>query len=150
MKKALSLLLCLIMILTSFCACASEDSELPNRSEDSEYDWSKDLEYEIKKAYAKEHGIISDESEFNIDDVPMAYFGRYSGYEAVLSTGLTSPIDLSVEAGGHLFHFGCSNIILLYKNGKFIEFQTAFKQGKITQEDIDKLYEVFITSKNSN
>ncbi len=141
MRKVLSLLLCLIMALTSFCSCASEDSESPN--------WSKDLEYEIKKAYAKEHGICSDESEFNIDDVPMAYFGRYSGYEAVLSTGLASAIDLSVEAGGHLFHFGCSNIILLYKDGEFIEFHTAFKSGKITQEDIDKLYEVFITSKNS-
>ena len=106
--------------------------------------WTKDLEYQIKKAYYRT--LCDDDANFDINEISMAYYGSYSGYEAVLNTGIGAAIVTPVEVGGHLFPFGTSNVILLYKNDTFIEFQVAFNEGEIKQEDIDRLYEIYMSA----
>ncbi len=142
MKKIIALVLSLLMLLLCFCSCASDNSQ-----EDDSWYWSEELEYEIKKGFYKESHSNFDESKFDPDKVHLDYFGTYNGYHAVLNTGIGSMVVTPREVGGHLFLFGTSNIILLYKDGEFIEFHTAFEEGKISQEDIDLLYERYEESK---
>ena len=123
------------MLLFSACS-RSSDTEL-----------SAELEYQIKKAL---HGTMHDASceneEADIKEISIQYYGSYGGYEAVLNTGLGASMVREIEAGGHLFKFGTSNVILLYRDGTFTEFQDVFKEGKITQKDLDRLYEVYTNS----
>lgn len=139
-KRIMLMFMFVVIGVICFVSCTSshsESNELPN--------WSEDLEYEIKKAYAETYFGYSDDDTLNSEDVVMTYYGTYSGYEAVQNTGLGSLVITPIEVGGHLFQFGTSNVILLYKDGKFVEFHIAFREGKITQDDINKLYEVYST-----
>lgn len=125
------------IILLSSCSVSSTENETIPK-------WSEKLEYEIKKAYY--NTLVYDDADFTVDAISMTYYGSYSGYEAVLNTGMGGAMVRPIEVGGHLFQFGSTNVILLYKDGTFVEFQDAFKDGKITQEDIDRLYEVYINT----
>lgn len=103
--------------------------------------WSEAKEYELKRAYnAYQYGV-----EFDPDSVLLTYFGTYGGYEAVRDVGLGGAIAWAPEIGGHVFAYGNSNGILLYKDGEFIELHIAFREGKITQAELDSLYEVYST-----
>lgn len=124
-----------IIFLSSCSVSLANDETIPK--------WSEELEYQVKKAY---YNSLCDDTNFAIDEINMTYYGSYSGYEAVLNTGIGASIINPIEVGGHLFQFGSSNVILLYKDDTFIEFQVAFKDGKITQADIDRLYEVYINA----
>ena len=124
-----------ILFLSSCSASLADDETIPK--------WSEELEYQVKKAY---YDSLYDDTNFTIDEINMTYYGSYSGYEAVLYTDIGAAIINPIEVGGHLFQFGSSNVILLYRDDTFIEFQVAFKDGKITQADIDRLYEVFINT----
>lgn len=131
------------------CSNASTNSNASTSSNDQTIEvrppqWTEDLEYQIKKAYYKT--LFTDDANFDINEISMAYYGSYSGYEAVLNTGIGAAMVTPVEVGGHLFNFGTTNVILLYKNDTFIEFQIAFDEGKITQEDIDRLYEIYMSA----
>lgn len=139
--KLKRIVLCFIVSVLSivyFSSCTASDFK-----NDQGIHWSAELEYEIKRTYAQKYLNISDESQFNISDVSMTYYGTYNGYEAVLNTGIGSAVITPLEVGGHLFKFSTSNIILMYKNGEFIEFDVAFREGKITQEDIDRLFTIY-------
>lgn len=140
MKHTQSIVLIILLIALVCCSACSNDVA----EEHSLPQWSEALEYEIKKAYAesRSHGSF-DEANFHIENVSMTYYGSYSGYEAVLNTGLGSAMITPIEVGGHVFRFGTTNIILLYRDGTFLGFDTAFQEGKITQEDIDRLYETY-------
>ena len=141
-------ILTIVLCSTCFCACASdgsindESSASDLSTDDRSQGLSKDLEYEIKQALAESRGGLSDEEEFNPDSVSMSYYGNYNGYEAVIC-GFGEAVITPVEVGGHLFKFGTSNVILLYKDGEFIRFDDAFRQEKISQENLDDLYEAF-------
>lgn len=105
--------------------------------------WSEELKYKIAKAYNKTFYDSSyDQEDFNVNDIPITYYGSYSGYEAVLYN-LGSPVITPIDVGGYLFNFGYSNVIMLYKDGSFIRFDDAYKQGKITLDDIKRLYEIY-------
>lgn len=77
------------------------------------------------------------------------YYGTYNGYEAILYKDATWQVLSEIEVGGHIFKLSTSNKILMYKDGIYLDFDIAFLLGKITQEDIDKLYEVYTNSKPS-
>ena len=130
----------LLLCLVGCSACSNDVAE-----EHSLPQWSEALEYEIKKAYAEKSALGSfDEATFRAETIYMTYYGSYSGYEAVWDPGLSSITNTPVEVGGHVFLFGGSHhIILLYRDGTFLGFDTAFREGKITQEDIDRLYETY-------
>lgn len=119
--------------LACFCACASSDSK-----DDELPEWSKELENEIIKA----HNEMKYGTADGFENSRMIYYGRYSGYEAVQSY-MGSSIYTPRTVGGHLFAFGGDNIILLYKDGEFIDFDIAYYEGKLSQEDADKLYKVY-------
>lgn len=132
-KRLLSILLLSLVGVLLFSACKTEET------------WPGELECRIKKAYDKTlHDETYDDADFKIEDVSMAYFGSYSGYEAVLYTGAGSAMIRPIEVGGHLFKFGTANVILLYKDGTFTDFHKVFQAGGITQEDLDRLYEAYI------
>lgn len=143
-KRIILYLITCVLSMLYFSSCTVSD--LKN---DQEIHWSVELEYEIKLSYAQKYLHISDESQFNISDVSMTYYGTYNGYEAVLNTGIGSTVITPKEVGGHLFKFSTSNIILMYRNGEFIEFDVAFKEGKITQEDIDRLFTIYSDKKRT-
>ncbi len=77
------------------------------------------------------------------------YYGTYNGYQAILYKDATWQVLSEIEVGGHIFKFSTSNKILMYKDGIYLDFDIAFLLGKITQEDIDKLYENYTNSKPS-
>lgn len=137
-KRILLVFISSVLCLTCLSACVASDSD-----NSGDPNLSAELEYEIKKAYTQSYWGFSDESRFDINEVSMEYYGTYSGYEAILNTGIGSAVITSIEVGGYLFNFSTSNIILMYKNGEFIEFNTAFHEGKITQEDIDRLFKIY-------
>lgn len=143
-KKISMYFLSAILCLTFLGSCSQTSGSNSSVQDGDVSQWSEELEYEIKQAYYST--MVTDASDFTIDRVSMLYYGSYSGYEAVINNGLGAAIVaivISIECGGHMFQFASSNVILLYKDGVFINFDDAFKEGKISQEDIDRLYEVF-------
>lgn len=143
-KRLVSLFLVITVCLACFCACASSDSkddklpEWSNSKDDELPKWSKELENEIYKARREMKYGTTD----GFENYRMIYYGRYSGYEAV-QCYMGSSIYTPRTVGGHLFAFGGDNIILLYKDGEFIDFDIAYYEGKLSQEDADKLYKVY-------
>ena len=133
MKRFLLIFFSLLVCFLILTACAEPSDGLPY--------WSEAKEYELKRAYnAYQYGV-----EFDPDSVLLTYFGTYGGYEAVRDVGLGGAIAWAPEIGGHVFAYGNSNGILLYKDGEFIELHIAFREGKITQAELDSLYEVYST-----
>lgn len=140
-------LACCLIVLSS-CSASSSDSFV---DENGIPHWSEKLEYKIKKAYAKaNYGDIWDDADFYIEDVRLDYYGSYSGYEAVLLTGPCYGMSCSITVGGHTFSFNPPCIILMYKDDTLTEFQEVFNEGKITQEDIDRLYELYMKPITNN
>ncbi len=139
---ALVVLIC-IAVLSSCAARKNEGNESDTTSNPytAFNDWSNELEQEIKRAYwLKGHANFDG---FDISEVPMYYFGTYSGYAAVRFLGFGDAVVLFQYAGGHEFFFSNSNGILMYKDGVFADLADVFNDGKISQEDVDRLYEKY-------
>lgn len=134
-KRPVLLLLVVCLCLACFCSCDINNEETTS--------WSNELEYEIKKAYAETYYGLTDEREFDPEDISLAYYGTYNGYHAIENVGLGSPVIVRKEVGGCTFLFGTSHIILMYKYGEFFDFDAAFRDGKISQKDIEELHKVY-------
>jgi len=139
-RKFLIIFILAIFCLTFLISCSQPSDSNSSVQNGNTPQWSKELEYEIKEAYYKQ---IVGGSDFSVGKVSLLYYGSYSGYEAVKNNGLGDAMVVVAECGGHTFRFGTSDMILMYKDGVFISFDDAFKEGKISQGDIDRLYEAF-------
>ena len=152
MRGIKAILLVLVIGAMLLCACAPGQTENSGSDSTSDpyvgfNDWTQELELEIKRAYWQ----LSDPdlTGFKAEEVPMYYFGTYSGYAAVLPDGLANDISLEKSIGGHLFKYGKSNVILMFKDGVFSDLEDVVHEGKITQDDVDRIYEKYLSTKGS-
>lgn len=150
MKIYRVLILLLVICAVSISSCA----EKPNESSEVDTtpdpyagfnDWSDEMEAEIKQAYWMMSHI--DLSGFKADELPMYYFGVYSGYAVVLPNGVANDVVIDKTVGGYEFKYGNSNIILMYKDGAFAYLEDVFAEGKITKDDLDLIYEKYMSTK---
>ena len=147
-KKTLALLL--VIGITFLCSCTARQSDSSEANTNTDRyagfnEWSGEMELEIKQAYWLTSNI--DLSGFKIAEVPMYYFGIYSGYSAVLPDGGANDVVIEKTVGGHEFKYGNANVILMYKDGAFSDLEEVFKNGMITQEDVDRIYEKYMSTK---
>ena len=150
MRNMSAILLVLMLAAALLCGCASNQTENSgNNTTADPYEnfsgWSGERELEIKRAYWLKSN--TDLNGFDTAEVPMYYFGEYSGYEAVMPDGPAGDISLTKTIGGHEFKYGNANVILLFKEGAFEDMEDAAKEGKITQDDVDRIYEKYMSTK---
>ena len=147
-NKTLALLLIIGITLLYSCTASQSYSSEADTNTDRYVgfnDWSGETELEIKQAYWLTSHI--DLSDFKIAEVPMYYFGVYSGYAAVLPNGVANDVVIEKTVGGHEFKYGNANVILMYKDGAFTDLEDTFKNGMITQEDVDRINEKYMSTK---
>lgn len=97
-------------------------------------------EAEIKQCWVSLY--VDPELEHTVDAVEITYYGIYNGYVALIIKDnywghLTAHSE--EEIAGVLFEYPTSNRIRLWKNGEFFEVAQVYKNGKITQTDVQNI-----------
>ena len=97
-------------------------------------------EAEIKQCWVSLY--VDPELEHTVDAVEITYYGTYNGYVALIIKDnywvhLTAHSE--EEIAGVLFEYPTSNCIQLWKNGEFFEVAQVYKNGKITQTDVQNI-----------
>ncbi|MDE6599078.1 MAG: hypothetical protein K2K34_03255 [Oscillospiraceae bacterium] len=108
---------------------------------------SADAEKKLIADYATFIGIDSDNNWISVED----YYGTYSGCEAVImyhGAGMTDD-EKEIIVAGYTFWFSSGSYdFRLHKDSSFIDINTAYDEGYLTDEDIDRIYQNYLNSSN--
>lgn len=89
--------------------------------------------------------------EVNADWISVEnYYGTYNGCEAVIMYGGVATCDIKyVTVAGYEFTLSSGSYdIMLHKNSSFIDINTAYDEGYLTDEDIYRIYQNYLDSSN--
>ncbi|MCL2088011.1 MAG: dockerin type I repeat-containing protein [Oscillospiraceae bacterium] len=69
------------------------------------------------------------------------YYGRYSGCEVIFMGGVVADdIERHIEIAEHMFRFGSSQSIHIYRDSTFMAIEDAYESGWITAEDVESIW----------
>lgn len=108
---------------------------------------SADAEEKLIADYAAFIGIDSDNNWISVED----YYGTYNGCEAVImyhGAGMTDD-EKEIIAAGYTFWFSSGSYdFKLHKDSSFIDINTAYDEGYLTDDDIGQIYQNYLDSSN--
>ena len=97
--------------------------------------------------YAAFIGIDSDNNWISVED----YYGTYNGCEAVImyhGAGMTDD-EKEIIVAGYTFWFSSGSYdFRIHKDSSFIDINTAYDEGYLTDEDIGQIYQNYLDSSN--
>lgn len=97
--------------------------------------------------YAEFIGMDSDNNWISVED----YYGTYNGCEAVImyhGAGMTDD-EKEIIVAGYTFWFSSGSYdFRLHKDSSFIDINTAYDEGFLTDEDIGQIYQNYLDSSN--
>lgn len=107
---------------------------------------SKELKSKIVNDFAEQYGYKDEYIEQQKKSVKIrAYYGTYSGCEAVLiqRSGGAADMIVNVDAAGFRFSFPDTSItIYLYKDSQFLRIDEAYEAGWITAENVADIWNI--------
>ena len=108
---------------------------------------SADAEEKLIADYAAFIGINSDNNWISMED----FYGTYNGCEAVImyhGAGMTDD-EKEIIVAGYTFWFSSGSYdFRLHKDSSFIDINTAYDEGYLTDEDIGRIYQNYLNSSN--
>ena len=108
---------------------------------------SANAEEKLIADYAAFIGIDSDNNWISVED----YYGTYNGCEAVImyhGAGMTDD-EKEIIVAGYTFWFSSGSYdFRLHKDSSFIDINTAYDEGYLTDEDIGRIYQNYHNSSN--
>lgn len=106
-----------------------------------------DAEEKLIADYAVFIGMDSDNNRISVED----YYGTYNGCEAVImyhGAGMTDD-EKEIIVAGYTFWFSSGSYdFRMHKDSSFIDINTAYDEGLLTDEDIDRIYQNYLDSSN--
>ena len=133
-KKSISLIMVLILLLGIFAGCGDQDSQTfsEDKKEKLEEDWFK-IEGKPIEWWDYENGQYQG----------ARYYGTFNGYVVFFTEvgGLTA--DEGVRfVGDFEFHHPDHFEIYAYKNGEFYSLADVHKDGLLTDEQIEEIFNI--------
>ena len=96
--------------------------------------------------YAAFIGIDSENNWISVED----FYGTYNGCEAVImyhGAGMTDD-EKEIIVAGYTFWFSSGSYdFRLHKDSSFIDINTAYDEGLLTDEDIGRIYQNYLDSR---
>jgi hypothetical protein len=130
-----------VLALLTFVVANCGDNAMAGYENDDYGSLDPAIESQIKQDYLVRRG---NQSGFTVEGVSLGYVGTYNGYAVVvleLYTGaMCTAMPLNVSIAGFNFAFSCNYCYLVWKDGQFYEWELAYDQGFLAQDDVGNIH----------
>lgn len=137
MKKLIAFILCLVLCIGLFSGCSFGKKETKGEYSQT---LSDELRAEITSFYGRV-GKYDDENEV----AGYGYLGTYNGYVVLLSIGGGGQVLTGVRIGSYEFSWPSAMALVAYKDNKEFTLRKIYEDGKISDTDLDQIYENWVS-----
>ena len=105
---------------------------------------SSETEAQIKQDWVNGYTPFADlgvDFDFYFNKVDLKYYGAYNGYIALrINNFYSNPLmEIYNNIDGVVFIYSGASVFCVWKDGSFIKLDTAYEQGLLTKDDLQKI-----------